>query len=250
MQSPFFKLPAELRNIIYEDVILDINLGNAFSCFGGITYVQHRPINLWHVNRQMYQETRLLPYSLGSITAGPRTKFQEWKVKRSEDQLRAITRLHFVFDSFFFDTRGMEADQYGNSPASSLAVERVMRQQLAFPELSGLRHILVELRSGSNRHSSLREEVKIIRTTTFCIKQLNPQVNVDAELHLYGDDIPRARLPFSQAVKFRVVRFGETIDCDDHQKWDGKTVVEDLDVKTEEFACWGAMMEEQRKKYC
>ncbi|KAJ4402940.1 hypothetical protein N0V91_006851 [Didymella pomorum] len=42
----FFGLPAELRNVIYEDVLGD--LGNMFTCFGGLSYVlkDSRSLNL------------------------------------------------------------------------------------------------------------------------------------------------------------------------------------------------------------
>ena len=100
-QPPFFRLPAELRNVIYKDVLGD--LGNAFTCFGGLTYVQHCRVGLLFVNRQIYQETYLLPYSLNSITVGPRTKFKGWMGRRTREQLHAITRFHFVFNDLFFD---------------------------------------------------------------------------------------------------------------------------------------------------
>ena len=75
-QRPFFRLPAELRNVIYEDT-LD-GLGNVFAYFGGMPYVQPRCIGILYVNRKIYDETSLLPYFLNSITAGPYSKFENW----------------------------------------------------------------------------------------------------------------------------------------------------------------------------
>jgi hypothetical protein len=58
-----FRLPAELCNVTHEGILGD--LSNEFACFGGLTYVLKdiKGLHVWFVNRQMYQETRLLPYS-------------------------------------------------------------------------------------------------------------------------------------------------------------------------------------------
>ncbi|KAF3001495.1 hypothetical protein E8E13_008876 [Curvularia kusanoi] len=228
-RSPFFKLPAELRNVIYEDVFRNFNLGNAFECFGGVTYVQYRPLPLLFVNRQMYKETRLLPYSLSSITAGPRTQFQGWKAKRTPDQLRAISKLHFVFDSFFFrdelpTVKMWRLASIGMTNANTIALERLFQQQLVFPEMTGLRYILFELRSHTSDLEELGQQIRILRQIKRMVENLNNStrdltlstpIQVAVELHSLGENIPRSSIPSSSIAGVRMVRFDKILEGDD-----------------------------------
>ena len=215
-QSSFFKLPAELRNVIYEDVLLDLDLGHAFECFGGVTYVQHRPLHLFFVNKQIYQETRLLPYSLSSVTAGPRTRFQEWKARRTPDQLRAIAKIHFVFDAYFFLNVSTEEGSQGPfckfTSATRYAMNRLSTQQLFFPELGGLQHILIELRSYTSDGYVVIEQITMLQDLKRVVKELNPHANVDIELHFVGDSLSHDFYPSSSDTGIRVVRFGQTLE--------------------------------------
>ena len=215
-QSSFFKLPAELRNIIYEDVLLDHDLGHAFECFGGVTYVQHRPLHLFFVNKQIYQETRLLPYSLSSVTAGPRTRFQEWKARRTPDQLRAIARIHFVFDAYFFaniSTEEGSQEPFGEfTRANNYAMNSLSTQQLFFPELSGLQHILIELRSYTSVGFEVIEHIIMLQELKRVVTELNPHANVDIELHFLGENLRQDFYPSSSDTGIRMVRFGQTLE--------------------------------------
>lgn len=209
-QPHIFRLPAELRNVIYEDVLGD--LGNKFACFGGLTYVlkDGTSLSLWFVNRQMYQETRLLPYSLNSITAGPLVKFEEWQVQRTQEQLRAISRLHFVFDSFFFGTSADLLDtlpDFGYSPLNSLAMNSLLTQQLAFPELTGLKHVRLELRSHAREFIELVEQIEFLQEAKVQIERLNPRAGGIVELNCQGDRLVRADIPASSTTGLRIVRF-------------------------------------------
>jgi hypothetical protein len=227
-QSSFFKLPAELRNVIYEAVLLDHDLGHAFECFGGVTYVQHRPLHLFFVNKQIYQETRLLPYSLSSVTAGPRTRFQEWKARRTPDQLRAIARIHFVFDAYFFDHTSTEEGSQGPfckfTSATNYAMTSLSTQHLFFPELSGLQHILIELRSYTSDGLVVIEQITMLQSLKRVVKELNPHANVHIELHFLGEKLRHDYYPSSSDTGIRMVRFGQTLE--------GRTfreIIEELD---------------------
>jgi hypothetical protein len=217
--ASFFKLPAELRNVIYENVLLDHDLGHAFECFGGVTYVQNRPLHLFFVNKQIYQETRLLPYSLSSVTAGPRTRFQEWKARRTPDQLRAISRIHFVFDTYFFTETSTEEGTQGPFPeftdATNYAINSFSTQQLFFPELSGLKHILLELRSYTSNAWEVVQQIAMLRVLKRLVKELNPHANVDVELQLLGERFGSDLYHLSSDADagFRIVRFGQTLEC-------------------------------------
>ncbi|KAJ8118216.1 hypothetical protein OPT61_g762 [Boeremia exigua] len=214
IQPPFFRLPAELRNRIYMDVLGD--LSNAFSCFGGVTYVQHRPISLWFVNRQIYRETQLLPYSMNSITAGPSTKFKEWMGRRTQDQLRAISRLHFVLDTYFFiEKKKLEGEltKLGYGRISTLVLDSLLHEQLAFPELSGLQHILLELRSRVSV-DELKQQIEILQEAKMQIKALNPQAEVTVHLDYLWHDLLSPVIwtsPDSWTAGVRITQCGQLI---------------------------------------
>lgn len=257
LPSPFFKLPAELRNVIYEDVLLDFNLGNAFACFGGVTYVQYRPLHLLFVNRQIYQEVRLLPYSISSVTAGPRTQFPEWKARRTQDQLRAIKRLHFVFDSFFYRIPPEEAKEvtdYGFSVANNLAVDALVKQQLYFPELKGLQQVFLELRSATASALELVEQIRILDEAKLRVKDLNPQVEVTLELQCLGTNLHQFDIPSSSEAGFHIVRHdqiceGEHRSIHEILRRKGLTVstyARSLMLMRE---TWDWVVEEQRRRY-
>ena len=217
-QKPhFFRLPAELRNVIYEDVLGD--LGNAFTCFGGLTYVQPCRVGLLFVNRQIYDETHLLPYALNSITAGPRSEFQDWLRQRTREQLHALSRIHFVFDSFFYDASEElyeAAPDFGYVLANNLAMNSLLSQQLSFRKLFGLKHILVELRSHAVSLYDLIEQIEILQEAGVAIKQLNPQTNVTVELNCLGDNLRQADIPASSTTGLRILRFDRLCEGEGH----------------------------------
>lgn len=211
-ESPFFGLPAELRNVIYEEVLGD--LSNAFTCFGGVTYVQYRCVSILFVNRQMYQDTHLLPYSMNAITAGPRTGCKEWMGRRTSNQLRAMSRLHFVFDDFAdHEVQGFTptATDYGYNAANNFAVDSLLHQQLAFPELTGLKHILIELRSHAPGYYELVEQLEILQEAKLQIKRLNPQANVSVDLICLSPYLTSAEIPVSPSNELRIVRFNRLV---------------------------------------
>ena len=207
----FFRLPAELRNVIYEDVLGD--LGNKFTCFGGLSYVlkDSKSLNLWFVNRQMYQETRLLPYSMNSITAGPRTDYVKWLKQRTQEQLRAISMVHFVFDTFGIPTAEAaiaNATDDGNFSSHSLIVmNRLLSQKLEFSKLPGLKHIRVELRSQSNSFFELEEQIELLQEAKCQIECLNPGADVDVEMECQGEWLSRDAIPASSTTGVRIMRF-------------------------------------------
>ncbi|KAJ4990190.1 hypothetical protein SVAN01_04281 [Stagonosporopsis vannaccii] len=213
IEAPFFKLPAELRNVIYEDVLGD--LSNAFSCFGGVTYVQYRSVSILFVNRQMYQDTHLLPYSMNSITAGPRTGFKEWMGRRTRNQLRAMSCLHFVFNDFYDhrqESPPQTASSFGYSDANNFAMESLLSQQLAFPEMTGLNHILIELRSRAEAGYDIAEQLEFLQEAKLQIERLNPQVNVSVDLVCQGCTLFTYNIPASPATGLRIVRFDKLVE--------------------------------------
>jgi hypothetical protein len=204
-QPPFFRLPAELRNVIYEDILGD--LGNAFRCFGGLSYIQHCHIGLLFVNRQIYSETRLLPYSLNPITGGPRFNLQGWLQRRSKEQLHAISKLHFVFD-----LPGNEDPRA--TFENALAKEKFLAEPLEFSGLTGLRHILVEMQSPAIGIVEIFEQIKMLEETKRDIERRHPQVNVTVELHCFGAFLRRALIPASSTTQVRIMRF--------YKLWEGE----------------------------
>lgn len=216
-QSPFFRLPAELRNVIYKDVLGD--LSNAFPCFGGVTYiryVQYDRVSLLFVNKQMYQETHLLPYSMNSITAGPRTGFKEWMGHRTRDQLRALSRLHFVFDTLIEYHTPTELPHttidFGYSVTNNLAMESLLQQQLAFPELTGLKHVLIEIQSHAEDAFDLMEQIEFLEESRVQIKKLNPHAEVAIDLICLGCDLRSDDIPASSTTGLRIVRFDRVVE--------------------------------------
>ncbi|KAH6638029.1 hypothetical protein C7974DRAFT_374634 [Boeremia exigua] len=208
MQPPFFRLPAELRNVIYEDVLGD--LSNAFPCFGGVTYVQYRRVSLLFVNRQMYLETRLLPYSMNSITAGPRTGFEEWKKRRTPEQLNAICRLHIVVASSPYHTPAElppDATDFGYTIANNLAMNNLIQTQMAFPEMSRLKHILVELRSHAVDAMELMQQIEFLQEAKTQVRRMNPRADVAVDLICLGDKLRKAVTPDSSTTGLRIMRF-------------------------------------------
>lgn len=214
-QPHFFRLPAELRNVIYEDVLGD--LGNRFTCFGGLSYVlkDSKSLTLWFVNRQMYQETRLLPYSMNSVTAGPRTDYVKWLEQRTQEQLHAISRVHFVLDTFGIS--GIRGDITSDSVFvyyNLVVLNRLLAQKLEFPELPGLKHIRVELRSHANLFQELAEQIEILQEAKLQIERLNPGVDVDVELECQGEGLARDDIPASSMTGVRKIRYDKV--------WEGR----------------------------
>jgi hypothetical protein len=223
-QPHFFTLPAELRNVIYEDVLGD--LGNKFTCFGGLSYVlkDSKSLNLWFVNRQMYQETRLLPYSMNSITAGPRTDYVKWLEQRTQEQLRAISRVHFVFDTFgiskahaeFMRNRyiGFLGLDFDYTDYNVVVLRRLLTWKLEFPELPGLKNVRVELRSHANTIVELAEQIEILQDAKSQIELLNPGADVDIEMECQGERLLRDDVPASSTTGVRIIRFDKV--------WEGR----------------------------
>ncbi len=244
-QSLFFILPAELRNVIYQDVLGD--LSTAYSCFGGINYVRPRPLSLLFVSRQIYQEVRLLPYSMNSITAGPRTKFRDWIGRRTQDQIRAITRLHFVFDSPYlqYDTLQRTVTNFGYSRPNNVAVESLLHAQLAFPEMSGLRYILIELRSCSGSPFEVPEQIEILSEVKRQMKASNPQTEVTATLTCLSSSMRWIGISASPTDEDNLVRFSKLIE--DEKRPMAREGYLELDVKRVNSlrSAWRAAIESQ-----
>lgn len=214
-QPHFFRLPAELRNVIYEDVLGD--LGNKFTCFGGLSYVlkDSKSLNLWFVNRQMYQETRLLPYSMNSMTAGPRTDYVKWLEQRTQEQLHAISRVHFVFDTFgISEIRDDIMHEHHFTYYNVVVLNRLLIQKLEFPELPGLKHIRIELRSHANFIKELAEQIEILQEAKLQIERLNPGADVDVELECQGEWLARDDIPASSMTGVRIIRYDKV--------WEGR----------------------------
>jgi hypothetical protein len=159
----------------------------------------------------MYQETRLLPYSMNSITAGPRNDYVKWLKQRTQEQLRAISKLHFVFDTFsIFESEAVANDtDDGDFSASNMVVmNRLLSQKLKFFELPGLKHIRVELRSQTKRFLELEEQIEILQEAKCQIECLNPGADVDVEMECQGEWLLRDDIPASSTTGVRIMRFG------------------------------------------
>ncbi|KAF2627932.1 hypothetical protein BU25DRAFT_410567 [Macroventuria anomochaeta] len=147
---------------------------------------------------------------MNSITAGPRIKFQEWMKRRTRDQLCAISRLHFVFDSFFYNAPDELFDtvtDFGYTRANNLAMNSLFLQRLAFPELTGLKHILVEMRSYAVILDELIGQIEFLQEAKMQTKRLNPQADVTVELNCLGDNLRQADIPASLTTGLRIVPF-------------------------------------------
>lgn len=102
--SPFLNLPGEVRNIIYEltlggniwDIELDTE-ARAINLTPKADRIDHRDLLL--VCRQIYGESRVLPWSLGSFKCvsethnSCRAKFRGWVAKFPPEFRRAITSI-------------------------------------------------------------------------------------------------------------------------------------------------------------
>lgn len=86
-QSPFLRLPAELRNKIFTDALtipnLTIRLSPRF-------YTRNDALALLRVNKQINCETALLPYTLNVLNFFTLVDMRLWLGQRSSVQINAI----------------------------------------------------------------------------------------------------------------------------------------------------------------
>ena len=85
-------------------------------------------------------------------------------------------------------------------------------QQLFFPELSGLQHIIIELRSYISSGFEVIEQITMLQELKRVVTELNPHANVDIELHFLGEKLSQDFYPSSSDTGIRMVRFGQTLE--------------------------------------
>lgn len=101
--SSFLRLPAELRSQIYtytlSGEIFDIYCWRRYTPFGFATRILKKRRNflaLLAVCRQLYSETRLLPFQLNAFRFKSQDAFHSWLEKFSLHQREAIREVHLV----------------------------------------------------------------------------------------------------------------------------------------------------------
>jgi len=93
-QSPLLRLPAELRNAIYEYVLC-----NKFITVKGISPPPSM-LGLPRTCRQIYQETELLSYSGNTFQVAKERVLTLWLRKRTARQLAVISSLLFTYEMY------------------------------------------------------------------------------------------------------------------------------------------------------
>jgi hypothetical protein len=101
--SSFLRLPAELRNQIYTYVIggetFDIYCWRRYTPYGFATRILRKRrafLALLAVCRQLYSETRLLPFRLNAFRFKSQDAFHSWLDKFALDQREAIQNVSLV----------------------------------------------------------------------------------------------------------------------------------------------------------
>jgi hypothetical protein len=95
---------------------------------------------------------------------------------------------------------------------TNYALNSLFKQQLFFPEVSGLRHILIELRSYTPSITEVIQQIILLQELKRLVQELNPHANVDVELHLLGEKLYHHFYPSSSDAGFRIVRFGQPLE--------------------------------------
>lgn len=88
----------------------------------------------------------------------------------------------------------------------------VLQQQLVFPELPGLKHILIELRSHSVDVVELIQQVELLQEAKAQMRRLNPKAEVIVELVCLGCALHLANIPASATIGIRIVRFERLVE--------------------------------------
>jgi len=149
--------------------------------------------------------------------------------RRLGNQLRAVSRLHFVFDDFDgYRPQGspQTVPDFGYSAANNFAVDSLLHQQLSFPELTGLKHILLEFRSRAEKNYELAEQIEFLLEAKLETERLNPQAGVSVDLMCLGAELNLANIPASPISGFRMMRFDKPVEG-------GICIRDYLDQKTE-----------------
>jgi hypothetical protein len=102
-EAPFLRVPAELRNEIYSLVLhigkwLIDDTGRAYIFKDDRLYESSHYLVLLKICRQIYHETRLLPFSLNSFKIIHRFREVELVKKLTSFQTAAITRISLSAD--------------------------------------------------------------------------------------------------------------------------------------------------------
>lgn len=150
--SPFVSLPAELRNHIYaytlSGEVIDIYCWRRYTPFGFATRVLRKQKNflaLLAVCRQLYIETRLLPFQLNAFRFKSQDAFQSWLDKFDSDQQRSIQEIHIVT---WMSRHMVEGESWLLKPLTAVVpVDRI----------SGLMRVEVEVRSNGTTKECPKE---------------------------------------------------------------------------------------------
>lgn len=100
--SPLLSLPAELRNIIWAHVLggttynIKCELRIPWGTTIKNTTVQENSLALLRTCRQIYSETRLIPFRLNTFHFKSEEAFKPWLAKFDKTQQAAITEVHLV----------------------------------------------------------------------------------------------------------------------------------------------------------
>ena len=96
----------------------------------------------------------------------------------------------------------------------------LLNQQLTSPELSSLKHVLVELQSHAVDPQPLMEQIEFLQEAKIQIKRLSPRVDVTVELICVGDHHHQIDIPASSMTGFRIVRFDKSCEGEGHSTHD------------------------------
>jgi hypothetical protein len=142
LSPTLIRLPSELRNQINAYTlggeVFDIYCSRSFTPFGLDTRIprkQKKFLALLAVCRQLYAETRLLPFELNAFRFKSQDAFESWLDKFDSDQRESIRQVHLV--------TWMAKHMVEGEDAWNLKPVNIV---LPVKKLSGLRTIEVEVR--------------------------------------------------------------------------------------------------------